>query len=135
MGDGVSWRGAPPPQLQLRAARRGVAGSPAYGCRSPPVWWPGSTARHPRLRGGGGPTESASPAYGRTCPLHNKHELAPDLVRRVRIGVGPPPRRVWWRAEQLVRSVAGQRGSVPVDCVSRSMVPSRREEHAVYESI
>src|SRR5689334_16583192 len=41
---------------------------------------------------GGGPTQSASPAYGRACALHSEHESAPDLVRRVRNGSRPAAR-------------------------------------------
>jgi hypothetical protein len=78
LGDGVSWRGADAP-AQLRVGPRRVADSPAYDCRSPPVSGPVQPAT--RREFGGGPTQSASPAYGRTCPLDNEHEWAPELVR------------------------------------------------------
>jgi hypothetical protein len=71
-------------------APRWVAGSPAYGCRSPPRV-AGSTARH-HAAGVAGRPRAQVRRMGRTCPPHNEHELAPDLVRRIRNSSRPAHR-------------------------------------------
>src|SRR6478752_176140 len=70
----------------------------ALGGRQPGVWLsatprrrgPDSTARHQLPTVAGRPRVQVR-RIGRTCPLHNEHELAPDLVRRIRTAIAPTP--------------------------------------------
>src|SRR3954467_9245547 len=87
----------PPPGRLTGSSRPRRARGPALGGRQPGVWlsatargWPGVQPA-PTARGWGADPERKSGVLGRTCP-HNEHELAPDLVRRIRTAVGPPPR-------------------------------------------
>jgi hypothetical protein len=75
----------------------GAAPIPQLSCAGPRAGWPaarrmavghrprvaGSTARH-HAAGVAGRPRAQVRRMGRTCPPHNEHELAPDLVRRIR---------------------------------------------------
>jgi hypothetical protein len=77
---------------------RNWTGRSAYGCRPPPPWWPRVQPATTPRRVAGRPRVQVR-RNGRTCPLPDEHELAPDLVRRIRTAIGPPHVAEGWRAE------------------------------------